>query len=425
MKPFATFAFFLSVLCVPALAFLPGAAEAQTHIFNQITIPEALFLEQNIPTNPKVYSTQPITKDIRVERLSFATQYGMRVPAIAYVPTHVNGKAPAILIVAGHGGDKTSWYEVYAGLLYASAGAIVLTYDPAGEDERNPTRASDTRLHDQPTALKHPERIGGLMVEDAIQAQRYLRERKDVDPARIAVLGYSMGTFHAAIASAMGEPHALILSAGGNLDGPGQYWETGNKLNCQVAPWKALNGRTNNRAGLLVYKYLGETTNTLVMNGTIDGLITKFNEQQPWFDDLSKDIRAPLDDNLRVPEVIFYPGIGHRPSFANRDAALWLNHQLHFPNWTDAQINAFPTITAHDWSTHNNVPINKPYDTPTSEGGVEVLDLHLPGIPRAQLQAIPEAIWQRDRALFTFDGWLTHALAAESTAAAPIQSQHP
>jgi dienelactone hydrolase len=414
MNPSATFASFLSVLCVPAFAFLSGAAEAQTHVFSQITIPEALYLQQNIPTDPKLYSTQQITKSVRIERLSFATQYGMRVPAIAYVPTHIRGKAPALLIVAGHGGDKTSWYEVYAGLLYASAGAIVLTYDPAGEDERNPTRASDTRLHDQPTTLQHPERVGGLMVEDAMQAQSYLRQRKDVDPDRIAILGYSMGTFHAAIASAMQGPHALILSAGGNLDGPGQYWETGNKLNCQVAPWKALNGRTNNRAGVTVYKYLGETTNTLVMNGAADGLITKFNEQQPWFDDLRHHINAPPDDSLRVPEVIFYPNVGHRPSFVNRDAALWLNHQLHFPNWTDAQINAFPTITAHDWSTANHVPINKSYDTETSEGGVPALDLHLPGIPRAQLQAIPEAEWQQHRDQYTFESWTTHALAAEA-----------
>jgi hypothetical protein len=414
MNPSATFASFLSVLCVPAFAFaFLQPASAQTDIYRQITIPKALYLQPNIPTDAKLYSTQQITKDIRIERLSFATQYGMRVPAIAYVPTHIAGKAPAILIVAGHGGDKTSWYEVYTGLLYASAGAIVLTYDPAGEDERNPTRASDTRLHDQPTALQHPERIGGLMVQDVLQAQRYLRQRKDVDPTRIAILAYSMGTFHAAIASALEGPHALILSAGGNLDGPNQYWETGNKLNCQVAPYKALNKNMGDRAGLLLYQHIGETTNTLVMNGAIDGLITKFNEQQPWFDDLRRQINAPPATFLHVPDVIFYANTGHRPSFVDRDAALWLNHQLHFPNWTDAQINAFPTITAHDWSTTNNVPINKPYDTETSEGGVPALDLKLPGIPRAQLQAIPEAEWQQHRNLYTFESWIAHALAAE------------
>jgi len=435
---FATFAFPLSALCVKALAvalavaFLPAPAQAQTDVYRQIVIPETLFLQPSIPPNATIYSTQQITPAIRFERLSFITQYGMRVPAIAYVPTHITGKAPGIVIVAGHGGDKTSWYEVYAGLLYASAGAIVLTYDPAGEDERNPTRASDTRLHDQPTALKHPERIGGLMVEDVLEAERYLAHRPDVDAKRIAVLGYSMGTFHAAIATALGREltHALILSAGGNLDGPGQYWETGNKLNCQVAPYKALNAAMQNKAGDLLYEHIAEFTPALIMNGTADGLITKFNEQQPWFDALRDRIQKPQLTDQYLPEIIFYKDTGHRPSFVNRDAALWLNHQLHFPNWTDAQIGAFPTITAHDWSTRNNVPINTPYDTPLSEGSVEALDLHLPGIPRAQLQAIPEPEWQRNSKSFTFDAWLAHALAteskaAESTALAPVQSKHP
>jgi dienelactone hydrolase len=429
----APFAFLLRALCVKAFAvavafaFLSAPAQAQTDIYRQIVIPEALFLQPNIPVGPKLYSTQQITKDIRIERLSFATQYGTRVPAIAYVPAHINGKAPGILIVAGHGGDKTSWYEVYAGLLYASAGAVVLTYDPAGEDERNPTHASDTRLHDAPTKLQHPERIGGLMIQDVLQAERYLGERPNVDPKRIAILAYSMGTFHAAIATAIARErtHALILSAGGNLDGPNQYWETGNKLNCQVAPYKALNAAMQGHAGDLLYQHIDQFTSTLIMNGTADGLITKFNEQQPWFDALRDRIHNPQLSGEHLPEIIFYKDVGHRPSFVNRDAALWLHHQLHFPNWTDAQINAFPTITAHRWSIANHVPINKPYDTEASEGGVEALDLHLPGIPRAQLQAIPEALWQSDRALFTFDGWLTHALAAESTAAAPVQSKHP
>jgi len=409
---------FLSVIPAGNLLLCGHAAilQGQTDVYRQIIIPETLFLDSPLPpVAAETFTPIDLTKDIRLEHLSFATQYGMRIPAIAYVPTHIKGKAPAIVIVPGHGGDKTSWYAVYAGLLYARAGAIVLTYDPIGEDERNSTRASDTRAHDTPTNLLHPERVGGLMVEDILQAERYLSQRTDVDPRRIAILGYSMGTLHAAVAAALSGPRALILSAGGNLDGPNQYWETGNKINCQIAPYKALNKNMGNNAGLLLYQHISETTNTLIMNGTADGLITKFNEQQPWFDDLRARIAIPQLPNQHLPETIFYKDVGHRPSFVNRDAALWLNHQLHFPNWTDAQINAFPTITAHAWSARNNIPINKGYDTPTSEGGVEAIDLNLPGPTRAQLQAIPDATWQQHRDLYTWDAWLTHAEAAEQT----------
>ena len=81
-------------------------------------------------------------------RVTYGTQYGMRIPAIVYAPAHAKGKLPAVIVVAGHGGDKTTWYEVYAGLLYASAGAVVVTYDPIGEEERNANHLSDARAHD-------------------------------------------------------------------------------------------------------------------------------------------------------------------------------------------------------------------------------------------------------------------------------------
>ncbi len=349
---------------------------------------------------------------MRIERVSFATQFGMRVPAIVYVPVHVSGKMPAMVVVAGHGGDKTSWYEVYTGLLYASAGAVVLTYDPAGEGERNPQRASETRLHDEPTGLLHPERVGGAMIEDAIQAMRYVESRPDVDPKRVALLGYSMGTFHAAIAAALHGPRALLLSAGGNLDGPGQYWDSGNKTNCQVGPYKALHDLGDRGAQL--YAHIAQTTSTLIMNGTQDGLITKFNEQEPWFADLRHRIRDVQPAHAKnLPETYFDPDAGHRPAFAERRAALWLNRQLHFPRWTEAQIEAFPLTTAHAWASARGVRIAPQYDNTLQEGGVPILDLHLPGVARQQLTAVPLDVWTRDKDQFAWESWKAHALAAE------------
>jgi mannose-6-phosphate isomerase-like protein (cupin superfamily) len=158
------------------------------------------------------------------------------------------------------------------------------------------------------------------------------------------------------------------------------------------------------------------------MNGLKDGLITKFNEQQPWFDALRD--RVLTKDALYFNEVpaarerlfttFFDPEAGHRPAFAERRAALWLNDQLHFPNWTNAQINAFPLTTAHDWATAHHVRITAAYDNPTQEGGTPILDLHLPGLTREQLTVVPVADWQRDRAQYTFDAWLEHAHAAEA-----------
>ena len=399
----------------PLLLRAQTATPAQLdHYRTQIT--HALFIDNPLPAlDPQTFGSSNPTKDVRIERVSFATQYGMRVPAIVYVPTHIKTHAPAMVIVAGHGGDKTSWYEIYAGLLYAKAGAIVLTYDPIGEDERNISRATGTRAHDAPIpGLNPPARVGGLMIEDVLQALRYIAQRKDVDPARIALLGYSMGSFHAALAAAITQTplRALVLSAGGNLDGPNQYWDSGNKINCQSGPYKQLLFLEDR--GATLYALRSQSGPTLIMNGAQDGLITKFNAQEPWFDDLRQRIVAITGSRANLPETIFYPDAGHRPSWVDRDAILWLNHQLLFPNWADSTVRAFTTTTAHAWSTRAGTPIATAYDNALQEGGVPIPDLNIPGIPRAELQAIPEAEWHQHRDQYTLEGWTAHALATET-----------
>ncbi len=95
-----------------------------------------------------------------------------------------------MIVVAGHGGDKSTWYEVYAGLLYASAGAVVVTFDPIGEGERNAEHLHDARAHDTvlPGATS-PARLGGLMIGDVSQAVSYALSLPEVDPNSVAVLG--------------------------------------------------------------------------------------------------------------------------------------------------------------------------------------------------------------------------------------------
>src|SRR5207237_8960342 len=91
---------------------------------------------------------------------------------------------------------KFDCYSFYTGKRYAKAGAFVITYDPIGEGERNAERKSVTRQHD--ISVPPPEmgrRMAGLMINDVQQAVLYLSQRPEVDPSRIAALGYSMGSF--------------------------------------------------------------------------------------------------------------------------------------------------------------------------------------------------------------------------------------
>ena len=86
---------------------------------------------------------------VKAEGVTYTTQLGVRVPAILYLPDPppktANGKIPAFIVVNGHGGDKYCWYSWYTGILFARGGCAVLTYDQAGEGERNKDHKSGSR----------------------------------------------------------------------------------------------------------------------------------------------------------------------------------------------------------------------------------------------------------------------------------------
>ena len=260
------------------------------------------------------------------------------------------------------------------------------------------------------------------MMEDVLQATRYAASRADVDARRVAIVGYSTGSFQGIIAAALAGPdapriRAVVLSGGGNLDGHDQYWDTNPKPNCQSGPYKALNFLGDR--GAILYALRARSGPTLVLNGTEDSLITKFNEQEPFFVGLRNRIETVTGSRTNLPETLWFPGAGHRPSWMTRPAAIWLDQQLHFPNWTETQIESFTTIRAADWVTQTGVRISHGYQVEQKEGGIQAIDLHLPGLTRAQLTAVPESLWQKDPKPYTLEGWTPHALAADHQNSTP------
>ena len=100
-------------------------------------IRSTLFIPDPLPSHgPETHGRFRPALGVVAERITYETQFGLRVPAILYLPEQPRGKVPALIIVNGHGGDKFTWYAFYSGILYARAGAAVLTYDPIGEGER-------------------------------------------------------------------------------------------------------------------------------------------------------------------------------------------------------------------------------------------------------------------------------------------------
>ena len=378
---------------------------------------DALFIPNPLPaTSPESYGSFTAAPGVVVERISYRTEYGLRIPSDVYRPaTPSKGKMPAIIVVNGHGADKSSWYSYYTGVLYARAGAVVLTYDPIGEGERNYDHKVNTGEHDKiidvPTMAP---RMGGLMVTDIMQAVTYLSARPDVDAHRIAVMGFSMGSFISSLAGAA-DPriHALLLVGGGDLDGSGGYWDSGHAVMCQAGPYKALNILGDRPAVLFTLN--ARRGSTFIINGTNDTVVDIPHHEQDFFDALRQRVIALNGSDRGVFTTYFDPGASHRPSWMTRIAAEWLGTQLHFPYWSESGIASQPVNSIKDWASAVGYPLSKSSSREDRDAGIQALIGNVPLMTSEQTDVLSPAQWQSRKSEFIYANWVEHALADAQT----------
>lgn len=396
------------LLVIPAYA---GATKEQVRRWRE-QIRRALFIPSPLPPlEAKTYGSFSPEPGVIAERVTYGTAYGMRIPAILYRPASVHGRIPGIVVVNGHGADKSSWYSWYTGVMYARAGAAVLTYDPIGEGERNDEHKDGTGEHDTVIDVAGvPQRMGGLMVTDAMQGVSYLQSRAEVDPQRIAVLGFSMGSFISVLTGAVDDRiHALLLTGGGDLDGPGGYWDASHMVMCQSGPWKALSFLGDRAA--VIYTLNARRGATFVMNGTADTVVAIPEHGPAFFDDLRKRVIAMNGSPQNVLETYFDPGASHRPAWVTRVAAAWLGSQLHFANWSNAKISSLPTIKIGEWAAKKNVSLSKSQMREDRDAGLEAIDVDAPRLTPEQLSVLPRDQWQAKRENFVYSTWAKLAVA--------------
>jgi dienelactone hydrolase len=376
-------------------------------------IKAALFVPSPLPAlQSATYGQFEPAPGVIAERVSYATGYGLRVPAVVYRPKRLPaGKMPGIVVVNGHGGDKFSWYAFYTGILFARAGAAVVTYDPIGEGERNLQHKDGSRQHDR--TVDPPEmgrRMGGLMITDVMQAVSYLAQRPDTDPTRIAAVGYSMGSFVLGLTCAVETRlNSCVLAGGGNLDGPGGYWDSSSKLMCQAIPYKSLLFLGDR--GAVLYNLHADRGATLVINGTADDVVSVDRMGANFFDDLRQRTIVLHGSARNVFDIEWNQGGGHRPYWLTRPAALWLQKHLNFPNWNAASIAAMPETHILEWAGKNKVVMDPLYATELREGGTRALGADVPAIPHGQMNALPADVWARDKNLYVYETWLKEAKA--------------
>ncbi|GAA3764653.1 glucuronyl esterase domain-containing protein [Terriglobus aquaticus] len=384
---------------------------------------QALYIPSPLPSPAvEAYSTAEIADGVTIERISYQTAYGLRVPAVVYRPARrPPGRMPGIVVVNGHGGDKTSWYAFYTGVLYARAGAVVLTYDPIGEGERNDDHRDFTREHDEliPSPGSMPVRLGGLMVTDVMQAVSTLTVRPDVDPSRIGVMGFSMGSFIASLAgSADPRVHALLLVGGGDLDGPDGYWDSGHAVMCQAAPYKALLPVLGDR-GAALFTLSARRGDTFIVNGTADAVVAIPTHGADFFNDLRQRVVRLNGSERGVFTTFFDPGAGHRPSWITPSAAGWLNQELHFPVWQGKDVRFLPTIRISEWAQEVRFDLGEAASHDNSDGGIQAIAAQVPRLTADQLDVLPREKWQARKADFVYSSWLQRASAAAAAASRP------
>ena len=389
----------------------------------------ALFIPDPLPpTAPQYYGRFSPARGIIADRVTYETGYGLRVPAIVYRPEKPpKGKMPAIVVVNGHGADKSSWYSWYTGILYARAGAVVLTYDPIGEGERNDEHKDFTGEHDKlisdPSSM--PVRMGGLMITDILQAVSYLSERSDVDPNRIAVMGFSMGSFHSALAGAA-DPriHALLLVGGGDLDGPGGYWDSSHAVMCQSAPYKALEFLGDRPA--VLFTMSARRGSTFIINGTNDTVVDIPHHGPEFFDDLRQRVIALNGGDHRVFTTYFDAGASHRPSWMTRTAAEWLDRQLHFPSWPQNSVQNLPVVSIKDWSASIGLNLNKSSAREDRDAGIQAIAADVPLLTAKDTNVLGRSAWEVLKSDFVYATWVERARAAaraESCSLKPGESK--
>jgi dienelactone hydrolase len=370
------------------------------------TMLEILHVPRPLPAlNAEQHGHFQAEPGVVVERVSYSTQLGMRVPAIVYRPETAAGRRPALIVVNGHGGDKYAWYANYSGVAYARLGFVVLTYDPAGEGERNSERKSGTRAHDRVVPPEENGRwLGGLMMTDVMMAVSYLSSRDDVDSSRISAAGYSMGSFVLSLACAVETRlRACVLVGGGNLDGPGEYWDRSKPM-CQGIPYRSLAFLGDRPAA--IYAMHAQRGRTLIYNGSEDTVVAIPTHREDFFADLRKRVVALRGGPENVFETQFVEGASHRPYFVTKPVALWLAQALALPAETIEKVRALPQTRIAGWAAENSVSLDPLYATYDREGGTLAIGSGVPALSREQLSVYDEPAWQKNRNRLVHEAWL-------------------
>ncbi len=165
--------------------------------------------DATIPLEDRIVERKEYNASIR-EKIVFRGVRGAMVPGYLEIPKGAQASAPCVLLIHGWSGSKESWWKDGGYLsggnarkALLEAGYAVFALDAQAHGDRIAENDYHVvNLYEDPNA---PPRKNYFTLRDIItQTIRdyrrgidYLATRSDIDMARIGIVGYSMGGFHA------------------------------------------------------------------------------------------------------------------------------------------------------------------------------------------------------------------------------------
>src|SRR5262245_42198035 len=186
-------------------AVLPPPAEVKKEFLKQLDRPK-------VPLDVKAEVADPDKDGLTSERVSFATEKRAdgrieRVPTIVVRPAGSDGRRPAVIVLHGTGGTKDRMKPWLVDL--ARRGIIGVAIDARYHGDRAGGAQGSTAYVKAITQAwkakpgepqEHPFYYDTCW--DLWRTVDYLRERPDVDPERVGMIGISMGGIETWLAAA-------------------------------------------------------------------------------------------------------------------------------------------------------------------------------------------------------------------------------
>lgn len=168
-----------------------------------------------------------------LEDLIFESRPGLVVTANLYLPTKIEGRIPAVVVVHSHHAPKTQWELQDLGMTWARSGTAVLVMDHLGAGERLQSQAWPGENYYSRYALGMQLYLAGeslmkWMVWDLMRGIDLLLERPYVDPNRIVMLGaVAGGGDPAAVTAALDARVAAVVPFNFGESGPEEHYTEG------------------------------------------------------------------------------------------------------------------------------------------------------------------------------------------------------